>query len=63
MLIKFNCTLTAHRSGILGHYDYHVSIGPLEGTNNKIKPIKRQVHGFKDHEFFKLKIVAVYTKK
>ena len=63
MLIKFAHTLAAHRSGILAYYDYPISTGPLEGTNNKIKTMKRQAYGFRDLEFFKLKIMAVHTTK
>ncbi len=35
-------TLSAYRSGILAYYDFPISTGPLEGTNNKIKTMKRQ---------------------
>ncbi|MDP8243998.1 MAG: transposase, partial [Candidatus Hinthialibacter antarcticus] len=31
-----------------------------EGTNNKIKTMKRQAYGFRDQEFFKLKIMAIH---
>ena len=37
--------------------------GPLEGTNNKIKTMQRQAYGFRDKEFFKLKILAVHEAK
>jgi transposase len=56
-------TLEAHRAGLLAYYDYPISTGPLEGTNNKIKTMKRQAYGFRDHEFFKLKILAVHETK
>src|SRR5207302_2116440 len=56
MLMNFTKTLTLHREGILNYYDYRISTGPLEGTNNKIKTMKRQAYGFRDHAFFKLKI-------
>ena len=36
---------------------------PLEGTNNKIKTMKRQAYGFRDHEFFKLKILAIHETR
>ncbi|MDX9755738.1 MAG: transposase, partial [bacterium] len=32
----------------------------LEGTNNKIKTIKRQAYGYRDREFFKLKIMSLH---
>jgi Transposase len=52
---KFTDTLQVHRGGILAYYDYSISTGPLEGSSNKIKTMKRQAYGFRDMEFFKLK--------
>jgi transposase len=63
MLRKLAKTLEAHRSGLLAYYAYPISTGPLEGTNNKIKTMKRQAYGFRDHEFFKLKILAIHEAK
>ena len=42
---------------------YRISTGPLEGTNNKIKTMKRQAYGFRDMEFFKLKILGLHETK
>ncbi|MCP3940012.1 MAG: transposase, partial [bacterium] len=39
------------------------STGPLEGTNNKIKTMKRQAYGYRDFEFFKLKLFDLHRKK
>jgi transposase len=63
MLINFAKTLTLHREGILNYYEYRISTGPLEGTNNKIKTMKRQAYGFRDHAFFKLKILAIHETR
>jgi transposase len=63
MLKDFAKTLRAHAWGILAYYDYPISTGPLEGTNNKIKTMKRQAYGFRDKEFFKLKILAIHETK
>lgn len=60
MLMNFAKTLAAHREGILAWYDHPISTGPLEGTNNKIKTMQRQAYGFRDHEFFVLKILAIH---
>ena len=60
MLQKFAHTLGAHRSGILAYYDCPITTAALEGTNNKIKTMQRQAYGFRDHEFFKLKIYALH---
>jgi transposase len=59
-LIQFAHTLAAHRSGILNYYDHRISTGPLEGTNTKIRVLQRQAYGFRDTEFFKLKIYALH---
>lgn len=56
-------TLAAHRAGLLAYYDVMISSGPIEGTNNKIKTMKRQAYGFRDQEFFKLKILAIHESK
>jgi len=63
MLTKFANTLSAHRSGILSYFDHRISTGPLEGTNNKIKTMKRQAYGFRDMDFFKLKILGIHETK
>jgi transposase len=60
MLMSFAKTLAAHREGILAWYDHPISTGPLEGTNNKIKTMQRQAYGFRDHDFFILKIMAIH---
>lgn len=63
MLIDVAKTLAAHRSGILAYYDYPISTGPLEGTNTKIRVLQRQAYGFRDLEFFKLKILGLHETK
>jgi transposase len=63
MLMQFAATLEEYQEGILAYYDYPISTGPLEGTNNKIKTMKRQAYGFRDHEFFKLKILGIHETK
>lgn len=63
MLEKFGLLMIQHRLQILAYYDYPISTGPLEGTNNKIKTMKRQAYGFRDREFFKLKIKALHRTR
>lgn len=60
VLQTFAKTLARHRRGLLAWYDHPISTGPLEGTNNKIKTLKRQAYGFRDHEYFALKIKALH---
>jgi transposase len=63
ILIQFAATLEEHQEGILNYYHYRISTGPLEGTNNKIKTMKRQAYGFRDAAFFKLKILGIHETK
>lgn len=62
-LQKFAKTLRTHQEGILAWYNHPISTGPLEGTNNKIKLMQRQAYGYKDLEFFKLKLLALHFAK
>ena len=43
--------------GIENYFTHHVTNGASEGYNNKINIIKRGAYGFKDIEYFKLKIL------
>ena len=64
MLTKFAKTLEKHFEGILAYFDFDgLSTGPLEGTNNKIKTMHRKAYGYRDMEFFKLKIMALHETK
>jgi transposase len=56
-------TLSLHRVGVLAYYDVPITTGPLEGTNNKIKTLQRQAYGFRDREFFRLKIYALHRTR
>ena len=63
VLQTFANTLQGHRSGLLNWWDHPISTGPLEGTNNKIKTMQRQAYGYRDREFFELKIFAVHQAR
>src|SRR6202163_1740474 len=63
MLVQFAATLEEHQEGVLNYYDYRISTGPLEGTNNKIKTMQRQAYGFRDREFLKLKILGLHETR
>jgi transposase len=60
---RFAQLLERHEEGLLAYYDYPISTGPLEGTNNKIRTMQRQAYGFRDQEFFKLKILDLHNTK
>jgi len=63
MLRQFADTLEEHQEGVLNYYHYPISTGPLEGTNTKIQAMKRQAYGFRDLEFYKLKILGIHETK
>lgn len=56
-------TLSIHRNGLLAYYDVPITTGRLEGTNNKIKTLQRQAYGFRDLEFFCLRIYALHETR
>ncbi len=62
-LQTFAKTLQGHRNGILAWYDAPISTGPLEGLNNKIKTLQRQAYGFRDQDYFRLKIYALHKTR
>jgi transposase len=62
-LISFARTLRQHALRLLAWYSYPISTGPLEGINNKIKTLKRQAYGYRDDEFFRLKIFALHETR
>jgi transposase len=60
---KMASTLALVRTSVLNHYRYPISTGLLENTNNKIQLLRRRAYGYRDQEFFKLKIYALHTTK
>ena len=55
-LIRFAKNLAVHIEGLLSYTRYQLTAGVLEGMNNKIKVIKRVAYGFRDDEYFFLRI-------
>ena len=48
--------LDSHFEGIIAHASLPYSSGKLEGTNNMIKTVRRQAYGYRDDEYFFLKL-------
>ena len=57
---KLYCAKCGSRDGILSWYDFQITNGKLEGINNKIKTMKRQAYGYRDMDFFKLKLLSLH---
>lgn len=62
-LVKVSNTVMAYRSGILSWYDHRISNGKVEGINNKIKVLKRVAYGYRDEEYFKLRLFALHDAR
>jgi len=63
ILAKLANTIARARTGLLAWYDHPISTGPLEGLNNKIKVLKRRAYGYRDLEYFKLKILDLHQTR
>jgi transposase len=59
-LVRFAKNLKAHLQTIIAHCRWRLSTSLLEGINNRIKVIKRIAYGFRDDEYFFLKIRAAF---
>jgi transposase len=62
-LIKVAKSLAAYRTGLLNYYTHRVTSGAVEGLVNKIKTLKRQAYGFRDVEYFKLRLYHLHTQR
>lgn len=56
-------TLALYRSGLLAYYDFHLTTARLEGVNRKIRTLQSRAYGYRDREFFILKLYALHASK
>lgn len=59
-LQRFARLLARHIPGILAHCRYPLHTGLVEGINNKIKVLKRMAYGYRDDDYFFLRIRAAF---
>ena len=59
-LIKTGKTLLRHWQGLTNYFKHKITNGKTEGINNKIKTMKRQAYGFRDIEYFKLRLYNLH---
>jgi len=62
-LVKFATRLLRHAEGVLSYFRYPISTAMVEGINNKIKVVKRKAYGYRDVEYFKLKIYNLHLSR
>ena len=59
-LLQFARRLKPYLNGILAHCRHPLHTSVLEGINNRIKVIKRMAYGYRDEDYFFLKIRAAF---
>jgi transposase len=59
-LKRFARNLKSYLPGILAHCKWPLGTNLIEGINNKIKVIKPMAYGFRDDEYFFLRIRAAF---
>jgi transposase len=59
-LEKTGRTLIRHWQGLTNYFKHRITNGKTEGINNKIKTMKRQAYGFRDMEYFKLRLYSLH---
>lgn len=57
---RFAETLQRYSYGILNHALYPIHTGKLEGVNNRINVLKRRSYGYRDSDYFALKIKQAF---
>ncbi len=60
--VKFAAMIERHWDGIASYCrpENKISLGVVEGLNNKIRVIQRRAYGYRDEEYLGLKIVAAF---
>jgi len=56
-------TLHQYKTGLLNYFKHRISNAGAEGINNKIKTMKRQAYGFRDMEYFKLRLYHLHESR
>ena len=49
---KMASTIRAYKTDILAWYNHYITNETIEGINNKIKILKRQIYGFRNEEYW-----------
>lgn len=62
-LMKIAKNLWRRSEGLLNYFDHRISNGKAEGINNKIKTLKRQAYGFRDMDYFKLRLYHLHEQR
>jgi transposase len=61
--IRLGLTLNKYKDQILNYFKHRITNAVVEGTNNKIKTLKRQAYGYRDNEYFKLRLYHLHRSR
>lgn len=56
-------TLSGYRTLLLNYFKHRISNAKTEGLNNKVKTLKRQTYGFRDMDYFILRLYHLHTQR
>lgn len=56
-------TLLSHGMDLINYFKHKITNGKTEGINNKIKTMKRQAYGFRDMDYFKLRLYNLHKTR
>lgn len=62
-LVRIARTLLHHHVGLTAYYNHLITNATTEGINNKIETLKRQAYGYRDMEYFKLRLYHLHAQK
>lgn len=61
--IRLGLTINKFKDQILNYFKHPITNAVVEGINNKIKTLKRQAYGFRDMEYFKLRLYHLHNSR
>lgn len=61
--IRLGLTLNKYKDQMLNYFKHRITNAIVEGTNNKIKTLKRQAYGYRDMEYFKLRLYHLHRSR
>lgn len=61
--IRLGLTLNKYKDQILNYFKHRITNAVVEGTNNKIKTLKRQAYGYRDMDYFKLRLYHLHRSR
>jgi transposase len=62
-IVNLGRTFLRHWEGLINYFENRLTNSKTEGINNKIKTLKRQAYGYRDMEYFKLRLYHLHNQR